>query len=167
MKYLSFVCAFLLLAPGLALAQTSPNQDDLESQIIHWVGPQTTALQNTSTNLYYAGQEQPIVMPFSRLNAGRCHLKNAALIIRKDGTGEFDATTYSDTVGAGDAWRTLISIFDGDGQLLFDTGDFEGPVMDGASRAKPLVWVNRFSIDHAAITRLYGRIDHGQISFGC
>jgi hypothetical protein len=167
LKPLACLCLAILAAPAAAGAQSAPNVNILEGQIIHWIGPQTAALQTNANDLNGVGHGKPIRMPFPRMKAGHCHMSDAVLVIRKDGAGEFDATTYTDVASSGEVWRTRITLYDEHGQALFETGDFDGPVMDSAKPARRYVWVNRFSMDPAAIDKVYGRIDHAHIDYSC
>ena len=162
------LCALgLAMAPGLALAQSPPSVDALERQIIHWTGPEVMKLQNDATELAVRARSRPIILPFDAAKAGDCHMHRAVFIISKDGVGEFDATTYSDVAASGSVWRTNIQIYDNQNQLLFETGDFSGPVMDDAKPRAPYRWANHFTADKATIDRLYSRIDHAKLSYAC
>ena len=157
----------MLFIPTLALAQSSPNANILESKIIHWMGPEVMELQNRATDLAVQARARPIVLPFNEMRAGDCHMRGAVLIISKDGVGEFDATTYTSAVKSAAVWHTLISIYDDQNHLLFDTGDFESPVMDDDSPRTPHRWANHFNAKPAVIDKLYSRIDHATLSYRC
>jgi hypothetical protein len=165
-----FIALTLLLAPALAAAQTAPRQQQLEESLglrFHWVGAETAALQASVYAQYNEAHTKPIVVPFTPQRTPSCHLTQAALIIHKDGAGEFDATTYAEAPDTGAVWRSNISIFDANNHLLFQTGDFDGPEMNRAGRAQPYVWVNRFTVDASTLRRLADLIDHGRLSFSC
>jgi len=162
------ICALAVaLAPAVAAAQSPPGVDILERQIIHWNGPEVAQLQGDATNLAVQARSRPIILPFEPAKAGACHIHGAVLIIGKDGAGEFDATTYSDEAGSGAVWHTNIAIYDNQNRLLFETGDFAGPVMDGARPRTPYRWVNRFTADKAALDQIFKRIDHAGLSYRC
>ena len=162
------LCALsLVMAPAMAMAQSPPGVDALERQIIHWTGPEVAKLQSDATDLAVQARARPIVLPFEPAKAGDCHMRGAVLIIGKDGAGEFDATTYSEVAASGSAWHTNISIYDNQNRLLFETGDFSGPVMDDAKPRTSYRWVNRFTADKATLDRLYSRIDHAALSYRC
>lgn len=157
----------LWLWPAFAFAQSAPSRDMLEGQIIHWVGAETTTLQNTANDLAKGAGGQPITLPFADQSYGSCRMINAALIIRRDGSGEFLATTYTSEVHANAVWHTIISLYDERGRLLFGTGDFTGPVMDDGRPNVHHMWVNRFTMDAATLASVYKRIDHAALAFAC
>lgn len=160
----------LLFAPALVAAQTAPRQQQLEESLglgIHWVGAETHVLQASVYDKVNEAHTKPIVVAFTPQKTASCRLTKAALIIRKDGTGEFDATTYAEAPDTGAVWRSNISIFDANNHLLFQTGDFDGPEMDRAGRAEPYAWVNRFTMNASTLRRLADLIDHGSLSFSC
>jgi hypothetical protein len=167
MKTILIAAFAALLSPALAFAQSVPSVAILESQIIHWNGPEVATLQNDATSLAVQARARPIVMPFESAKAGDCRMRSAVLIIRKDGTGEFDATTSTEAANSAAVWHTVVSIYDNQNRLLFDTGDFESPVMDDARPRTPHRWANRFTADHSTIDKLYSRIDHAQLSYRC
>jgi hypothetical protein len=162
------LCALsLAFAPTLAAVQSPPGRDALERQIIHWTGPEVAKLQQDATDLAVQARARPIVLPFDPAKAGACHIHGAVLIIGRDGVGEFNATTYTDDARSGAVWHTNISIYDNQNQLLFETGDFAGPVMDSAKPKTPYRWINHFTADQPTIDKLYNRIDHAALSYRC
>jgi hypothetical protein len=158
--------AVLALANG-TWAQVSPNVDMLEGKNIHWVGPQVRALQNTAYDQYVAAHKHDMVMPFQPVKTGACRMTKAVLVIRRDGTGEFDATTMTLAANTHLTWHTNISLLDSNGRPLFGTGDFVGPEMNDGKAATPYVWVNRFTMDLATMRKVYDEIDHASLSYRC
>jgi hypothetical protein len=169
------IAAVLLAVAGGAWAQNwpaatfsvAPLTDELESQIIHWVGPQVRVLQMTAYDEFNAGRARPIVLGFSPLKTGACRMSKAKLIIRPDGTGEFEATTMTLAANADLTWRTNILLRAADGRPLFGTGDFLGPEMNDGKASMPYVWVNKFTMDPATLRKVYGEIDHASVSYAC
>jgi hypothetical protein len=172
--------AALLLAlasatPACAQAQygdpggisVAPMIDELEGQIIHWVGPQVVGLQNRRRDEFLASHTRDMVMPFGSMKAGDCRMTNAKLVIRRDGTGEFDATTSTVASNADSTWHTTIALFAADGRPLFWTGEFAGPEMNDGKPSTPYVWVNRFTMDPATMRKVYDEIDHASLSYNC
>jgi Family of unknown function (DUF6294) len=166
------VAAGLVLAAASgAVGQTDPSgllgSNMLEKWNIHWVGPVTLALQKTATEEYYAYQTRDLVLPFGPIKAGDCRMTGAHLIIRRDGTGEFRATTLTEASGADSTWHTDITLQDTKGRALFDTGDFTGPKMNDGKAATPYVWVNKFTMDRSTLRKVYDDIDHASLSYLC
>jgi hypothetical protein len=158
--------AVLALASG-AGAQVTPSVDMLEGQIIHWVGPQVRVLQDKAYEQYVAAHKRDMVMPFQPVKTGACRMTKAVLVIRRDGTGEFDATTMTLAANAKLTWHTNILLLDGNGRALFGTGDFVGPEMNDGKASTPYVWVNRFTMDQATMRKVYDEIDHASLSYRC
>jgi hypothetical protein len=131
------------------------------------VGPVTIELQKTASDEYYAFHTQDLVMPFGSATAGDCRMTDAHLIIRRDGTGEFRATTLTTASGADSTWHTDITLMDAEGRKLFDTGDFVGPEMNDGKAATPYSWVNKFTMDRATLRKVYDEIDHAALSYEC
>ena len=154
-----------------ALAQMDPSglfgSNILEKWNIHWVGPVTVALQKTATEEYNAFHNRDLVMPFGPVKAGDCRMTGAHLIIRRDGTGEFQATTLTVASGADSTWHTDITLQDTKGRALFDTGDFTGPEMNDGKAATPYVWVNKFTMDSVTLRKVYDDIDHASLRYVC
>jgi hypothetical protein len=161
------LCLALLAAPALAFAQSAPHEDFLEKDIIHWVGPETAKLQGMVSDEAAEGHTRPMVMPFGTVRSGDCRMTKAMLVIRHDGTGEFDATTSTRAAHADVTWHTIISIYDANNEPLFSTGDFAGPEMNDGKPSTPYVWTNRFTMDPATLRRLFSRIDHAALSYSC
>jgi hypothetical protein len=155
------------LAAAPAVAQISPGVDHLEDRIIHWVGPQTRALQQQVYEQVDRAHTHPIVMTFAPMKTADCRMTGAMLVINHDGTGQFDATTLTTAAHADATWHTLISIFDAEDRPLFSTGDFAGPEMKDGKSSTPYVWTNRFTMDPAVARVVFGRIDHARISYLC
>lgn len=144
-----------------------PGVDELEGQIIHWVGPQVLTLQNRARDEFLSYRTRPLVMPFPPVKTGACRMTKAALVIGRDGAGEFDATTMTLAANADATWHTTITLFDAHGRPLFGTGDFAGPEMDDGKPSTPYVWVNRFTMDPATLRKVFDEIDHASLSYAC
>src|ERR1700761_8904662 len=86
----SLTLTLVLAAASSALAQASygspgggsvePSVDELEGQIVHWVGPQVAGLQQAARDLYLANRTRDIVMPFAPMRTDNCRMTKAVLV---------------------------------------------------------------------------------------
>lgn len=106
-------------------------------------------------------------MPFGPVQTGDCRMPRGVLVIRRDGAGEFRATTLTLAGGAEATWHTDIKLLDAKGRALFDTGDFAGPEMNDGKSGTPYAWVNKFTMDRATLLKVYDDIDHASLSYVC
>ena len=85
---------------------------------------------------------------FQNLRAGNCHL-DGTLVINANGTGTWNATSYTDHTSSGDVWHVTISVLDQNQTALFNVGNFDSPSMNDGNPSPRYTWSNAFNFNPA------------------
>jgi hypothetical protein len=96
----------------------------------------------------------PKVFTWRQLLSGDCVMvPGAQLVLRPDGTGDFSATTYTNSTHSGDVWHHVIEVTDADGRRLFLLGPYDSPRMNDGSPPPLYRWHKTFTFSKADFAR--------------
>jgi hypothetical protein len=94
--------------------------------------------------------ETVFVLP-NDLRAGDCHMQNAVLTLRSDGSGHFQAQTRTDHTSSKDVWHQSFGLVDNTGRQLTRIQMADSPGMDSPNTVPPNFWYSYgfdFGYDH-------------------
>jgi len=91
--------------------------------------------------------ETVFVLP-NDLRTGNCHMQNAVLVLRSDGTGHFQAQTRTDFTRSKDIWHLAFALIDNAGNVLSTVQMRDSPPMDSPN-AVPASFYYSYAYDFA------------------
>jgi hypothetical protein len=104
--------------------------------------------------LQQPGSGSSKVFTWRQLLSGDCvMLPGSKLVLHADGTGDFNATTYTNRTQSGDKWHHVISVTDDQDQRVFLLGPYDGPPMNGGNPPPLYSWHVTVHFPQADFTR--------------